>query len=76
MDGNPSAKHIYVIAKNNRNGIYDFILAFYGFLNTSMTSHQSDSFEPNVSASKYFNKFELKTFKERLESDKTTRYII
>lgn len=60
MDGNPSAKHIYVIAKNNRNGIRDFILAFYGFLSTSMTSHQSDSFEPNVSASKYSNKFELK----------------
>lgn len=64
MDGNPSAKHIYIIVKNNRNGMYNLILASFGLLNSTVEQNQDHSFEPNISASKNMDKFNLKLTKE------------
>jgi len=62
MDGKLSAKHIYVIAKNNRNGIHDYILNYYG-LNSTESQNDLNSFQPNMTMSKYFDKFYLKLSK-------------
>ena len=64
MDSNPSAKHAYIIVKNNRNGIYDFILASFGLVDPSLQENQDHSFNPNISASKNMDKFDLKFTKE------------
>lgn len=64
MDGNPSAKHAYIIVKNNRNGIYDLILTSFGLLNSTIQRNQDNSFDPNISTSKNIDKFNLKLTKE------------
>lgn len=64
MDGNPSAKHVYVIVKNNRNGIYDFVLTSFGLLDSINQRSQDHSFDPDISTSKNMDKFNLKLTKE------------
>lgn len=61
MGGNPTAKHVYTIAKNNRNGIYDMILNSFGLLNSSM-QYQDNFFNPNTL--NVSEKFNLKFTKE------------
>lgn len=64
MDGNPNAKHAYIIVKNNRNGIYDLILTSFGLLNSTIQRNQDYFFDPNISTSKNIDKFNLKLTKE------------
>lgn len=61
MDGNPSAKHVYIIVKNNRNRIHDAVLAYFS-LSSSITERdkKDTSFEPNISISKSGENFFLK----------------
>lgn len=63
MGGNPSAKHTYIIVKNNRNDMYDLVSTFFGLSNRSIEPYDC-SFEPNISMSKVMDKFDL-TFSKK-----------
>jgi len=48
MDGNPKAKHVYTILKNNGNGIQDSILRAFSI--TTNETAMDESFNQNISS--------------------------
>jgi len=44
--------------------MYNLILASFGLLNSTVEQNQDHSFDPNISASKNMDKFNLKLTKE------------
>lgn len=50
MDGNPKAKHIYTIIKNNRQGVYNSLLRAFSITLPIDETKMDESFNPNISA--------------------------
>lgn len=59
MEGNPKAKHVYTIVKNNRHDIYDKILKAFDIILPLTEPELEESYNPNVSAAKFVDKFNI-----------------
>lgn len=59
MNGNPKAKHVYTILKNNRNDVYNKLLDAFSITLPIDETVIDESFNPNISTATVIDKFDM-----------------